>query len=419
MLAKELVQLKKLCNRGDTIVKAKALYLAAETKTGPGTGYDLGTNRIGMLPICAFLASESLNNDDVSEKAAQAASCLSKKDFEATMNTLKSALASEFRLRRTGSRKVVTFEDLIEAYSLSENALINALEVEELLKPDVEFQKLVPKAPADPHARCTIFYWTAAAANLVGPECAQELVKAHRLVGKTFRSVVQHLDDEYEHISQKIERQESTSKRLRTRSISTSPNKTQHSLPLPLLLRSHLKTPRVSNSTFSSPPGSSLERKNSLKRSADSEGPDVESDEMPSPSKRPRRSAIASGSQLDNSPASEASGSNTPMAVETLEYRQSPRSNPKSSPLKNLYTSNLDDEGSPRIMPISSSPALHPDRDEGENDIFAMDDVENVSQQHRARHRNRRPLFLDRRPWHVFDPRFEKHLGSWIIGVPG
>ncbi|PCH40114.1 hypothetical protein WOLCODRAFT_162106 [Wolfiporia cocos MD-104 SS10] len=89
-------QLPGLCSRPETLNKAQELLNAASVKTGPGTGYDLGDAAGNGLPaICAYLASEELGNNDVSEKIAQTASCLMPKVFRQLTGVVRSALAEK------------------------------------------------------------------------------------------------------------------------------------------------------------------------------------------------------------------------------------------------------------------------------------------------------------------------------------
>ncbi|KAL7279985.1 hypothetical protein ACG7TL_006396 [Trametes sanguinea] len=86
--------LKKLCHNDDTLERAKSILHTASIKTGQGSGYELGQGLSGLPAICAYIAAEELGDTDVTEKVAQAASCLKPKVFKTTLNTVKAALAA-------------------------------------------------------------------------------------------------------------------------------------------------------------------------------------------------------------------------------------------------------------------------------------------------------------------------------------
>lgn len=51
-------QLARICGNAETISKARELLNLAQTKTGPGSGHNLGSNASALPAICAYLASE-------------------------------------------------------------------------------------------------------------------------------------------------------------------------------------------------------------------------------------------------------------------------------------------------------------------------------------------------------------------------
>jgi hypothetical protein len=48
----------KLTSHPDVRDKARALLRAVHSRTGPGTGYDIGEGKTGIPAICAFIASK-------------------------------------------------------------------------------------------------------------------------------------------------------------------------------------------------------------------------------------------------------------------------------------------------------------------------------------------------------------------------
>ncbi|KAL1690518.1 hypothetical protein GGG16DRAFT_113987 [Schizophyllum commune] len=102
----------KLCRNEETIQSARAFYRRAKARTGPGSGFDLGTSVAALPAICAYKASQSLNNDDVSRVAAQAASCIAPKDFDDALHKVEAALCDTRR-----SMTVQSYPDLVRKHS--------------------------------------------------------------------------------------------------------------------------------------------------------------------------------------------------------------------------------------------------------------------------------------------------------------
>ncbi|KAH9168723.1 hypothetical protein EDB89DRAFT_2231672 [Lactarius sanguifluus] len=81
-----------LTPRPEVREKARALLRTVHSKTGPGTGYDIGEAKIGLPAICAYIASKSAGYADVTEDVAQKASCLAPRQFASILRTVKAAL---------------------------------------------------------------------------------------------------------------------------------------------------------------------------------------------------------------------------------------------------------------------------------------------------------------------------------------
>ncbi|KAI5886793.1 uncharacterized protein SCHCODRAFT_02553826 [Schizophyllum commune H4-8] len=115
----------KLCRNEDTIQSAHAFYRRAKARTGPGSGFDLGTSVAALPAICAYKASQSLNNDDVSRVAAQAVSCIAPKDFDIALHKVEAALCDTRR-----SMTVWSYPELVRKHSdkiRSSSALLSLL----------------------------------------------------------------------------------------------------------------------------------------------------------------------------------------------------------------------------------------------------------------------------------------------------
>ena len=55
----EEVLIDRLTLRPEVREKARSLLHAVHSKTGPGTGYDIGEAKTGLPAICAFIASKA------------------------------------------------------------------------------------------------------------------------------------------------------------------------------------------------------------------------------------------------------------------------------------------------------------------------------------------------------------------------
>ncbi|KAI8971164.1 hypothetical protein BD414DRAFT_449173 [Trametes punicea] len=86
--------LTKLCHNDDTLERAKSILHTASIKTAQGSGYELGQGLSGLPAICAYIAAEELGDNDVTEKIAQASSCLKPKVFKTALHTVKAALSA-------------------------------------------------------------------------------------------------------------------------------------------------------------------------------------------------------------------------------------------------------------------------------------------------------------------------------------
>ncbi|KAI9465001.1 hypothetical protein BJY52DRAFT_1393074 [Lactarius psammicola] len=84
--------IENLTQRPEVREKARALLRTVHSKTGPGTGYDIGEAKIGLPAICAYIASKSAGYADVTEDVAQKASCLAPRTFASTLRTVKAVL---------------------------------------------------------------------------------------------------------------------------------------------------------------------------------------------------------------------------------------------------------------------------------------------------------------------------------------
>ncbi|KAH8818618.1 hypothetical protein DL96DRAFT_1820052 [Flagelloscypha sp. PMI_526] len=113
--------LSLICTQPETLAKAKVLLHEALLKTAPGSGFDIGPFKSGLPAICAYIASQKLQNSDVSRIAAQAASCLQKADFEKTYYTVDAAICGARKSRRNPSDAFsgrVTYDTLLSKHKV-------------------------------------------------------------------------------------------------------------------------------------------------------------------------------------------------------------------------------------------------------------------------------------------------------------
>ncbi|KAH8104531.1 hypothetical protein BXZ70DRAFT_1075516 [Cristinia sonorae] len=173
----EILTLKRLCSKQETHAQAIEILNATKLKTGSGTGYDLGQGASGLPAICAYIASERLNNNDVAKKVAQTASCLAPKIFESTLATVKAALLAKPKdTARPKRGMIATYEDLISRFiSRRTEFMIECMEDTE--KTLVESKELKGKvAPPSNVATVVVFCWVGKLLNLkkVNPDALQE-----------------------------------------------------------------------------------------------------------------------------------------------------------------------------------------------------------------------------------------------------
>ncbi|KAG1729565.1 hypothetical protein EDB19DRAFT_1938373 [Suillus lakei] len=190
--ALERASLVKLCS-GETYEKAQAILRLAKAKTGPGSGY-LVAHPNALPGICAYLASEELNNNEVSQKAAVASACISQNDFTKAFNTAEEAL-----------------EWMREAESSI---------------PKVDMLRTRHRAST---VTCAIFYWICQIMEVQGVQ-EKSLCQNHGVPLPAFKSVIKALDRDCDIIADRIKSQlqemnsSGTSSKLRTRP-SASPQK--------------------------------------------------------------------------------------------------------------------------------------------------------------------------------------------------
>ncbi|RDB14905.1 hypothetical protein Hypma_016368 [Hypsizygus marmoreus] len=185
------VLLSNLC-QGETLDQARVLLRLTQRKTGAGSGHELGAHTTGLPAICAYLASQRLNNGDVTRKTAQAASCLKTSDFEKAYLVVKAALGSA---RRSKTDVLQTYEGLVRQYepTVDHGILLGWMNAagRALLQSDSKLDHEDPIGGS--HIKSAIFFWTYSAAtgkNMMQP---QEFAEHHDIPPKTLTKLLQKL----------------------------------------------------------------------------------------------------------------------------------------------------------------------------------------------------------------------------------
>ncbi|KAJ7680500.1 hypothetical protein DFH06DRAFT_420307 [Mycena polygramma] len=147
--------IESLCHDKKTIDEAKRLLQAARANTGVGSGFDLGEDRTGLAAVCAFLASQNLNNTNVTFEAAQFASCQTKAKFKKLHAQVGKALETRKRAKREPlSYKVL----LVEHYpKVTRHAVPFMEEAEVLVMEKVDGDK--HDHLTDDEVTCAVFAW--------------------------------------------------------------------------------------------------------------------------------------------------------------------------------------------------------------------------------------------------------------------
>ncbi|KAF8885709.1 hypothetical protein CPB84DRAFT_126919 [Gymnopilus junonius] len=164
---------------------AADLIRQAKLRTGRGSGHELGEFDTGLPAVCALLASERLNTGEMSQKSAQAASCLNKKDFQRVYSTVRAVI--EELEKEEGVKS--TYAKLHEKYNTSGI-------VEEKLKPyftEVENELMTLATGYDHRSamfRCLVYFWVCGAAKLKGVPSTVSFAQEHRLPLKKFTDIL-------------------------------------------------------------------------------------------------------------------------------------------------------------------------------------------------------------------------------------
>ncbi|KAG2352594.1 hypothetical protein BDR07DRAFT_1615638 [Suillus spraguei] len=157
-----------------------------KSQDGHGTGY-LVAHPNALPGICAYLASEELNNNEVSQKAAVASACISQNDFTKALNIVRQALDSVGKQHTRG----LNYRSLIDTYRVvpAEEALEWMREAESSI-PKVDMLRTRYKAST---VTCAIFYWICQVIEVQGVQ-EKSLCQNYSVHLPGFKSVIKALD---------------------------------------------------------------------------------------------------------------------------------------------------------------------------------------------------------------------------------
>ncbi|KAJ7578172.1 hypothetical protein C8J56DRAFT_357738 [Mycena floridula] len=146
--------LVKLCQNEETRQKAQGLIHVAKMKTTAGSGYQLKDLAVGLPAVCAYMASEELQNGDVEKQQAQRISCLKMSDFDKCYNIVKAALEASVE-RRTRSSSGRFYDKLIEAFKIN---ITPEYVLGWLQKAEARYT-LITQKPVSEEIKYGIFFW--------------------------------------------------------------------------------------------------------------------------------------------------------------------------------------------------------------------------------------------------------------------
>ncbi|KAL4250622.1 hypothetical protein ABKN59_005370 [Abortiporus biennis] len=116
--------IRRLCSKPETLKRAQNIFNTAKLKTQPGSGYEIPDALPGLQAICAYLASEELQNNDVSKAVARTSSCLDPKVFNNGLAVVRTALAaSDSKSKETvehSPAEEINYEYLVQMFKLKQ-----------------------------------------------------------------------------------------------------------------------------------------------------------------------------------------------------------------------------------------------------------------------------------------------------------
>ncbi|KAI9447254.1 hypothetical protein F5148DRAFT_1292335 [Russula earlei] len=417
----------RLALRPEVRENARALLRTVQSKTGPGTGYDIGEAKTGLPAICAYIASKSAGYADITQQVAQKASCLAPKTFTATLTTVKAALLSSKTPNGSPSKSGDEVDPSAYATLIREHEIGQPLRVESWMKEAQAALIALPRfrkdfasrvAESGAEVRIAVFFWVCRAIKLSTVQHVP-LVDKYGVSLKVFSRLVKAMEDECSDLKESIC---ATVREMRQKKARAEPPRT-----------ASLKTPSStrSRSQSASPTKSALRNASARPSLADSAKRKVafslsdasasEDDFAPeTPSKRPRRT-FATRTHASASPAPRVMP--VGKAADNAEWASSPEEaedvemmSDGPAPPRLVASEPVAGPSTPRRPRVASTPThayrtppsartqtlslLSDEEDVDEQAASAGDDAEaSEDDDTRPPSRRFRPVFLDRAQW--------------------
>ncbi|KAJ7464824.1 hypothetical protein B0H11DRAFT_2240580 [Mycena galericulata] len=150
-----------LCHDRKTKDEAYRLYGTARVNTAAGSGFDLGEDRAALPAVCAYIASQNLNNTDVSIQAAQRASCQTMVKFKKLYGLVSKALEAPKRARREPLTYKVLLEECpqISAPAVVTAAVAWMYKVEVRVLEKLQLEDDENNQSSEDEITCAVFTW--------------------------------------------------------------------------------------------------------------------------------------------------------------------------------------------------------------------------------------------------------------------
>ncbi|GLB38663.1 hypothetical protein LshimejAT787_0505280 [Lyophyllum shimeji] len=369
--------LRSICSLDETFKEAQAVLYYAKQKTGRGSGFELGSHITGLPAICAYIASKRLNNNDVTRKNAQVASCLKAVDFDKALQTVDAAIAEP---RKQRIEKDV-YAKLISLYApaMDRQQLLDWLAAARraLILSDNKFNA------DDAKVQHALFYWTYNAATSKNLTTQQEYAAEHGITTKIFTNLLNKITGCCSSVKAQIQRDVKAK-----RSTTKQPAATAATTPR----RSPKKPARILPSK-----DSPTKRKAAEPPSTEQDSADEQVDEpMPeTPSKKRKAESPATKPASPLKPIFPPVASSSRVTLDTHVTQEDDRSLPaptSSPPLPQSDPSAMDVDVDPNTA--SAVPLAHRNAADAEDLPPAR--------------RRFRPVYVDHRQWYGVDKRVRR-----------
>ncbi|KAJ7701455.1 hypothetical protein B0H17DRAFT_1176464 [Mycena rosella] len=371
-MAPQMETMEKLCHDAKTLQEAKKILVIARTSTAVGSGFDLGEARTGLEAVCAYLASQDLNNTNVTIEAAQIASCQTMPKFKKLRDQVVKAVTAA---RKPARRDPLKYESLLKDHCAQINALRGAKwmhNVEALVMPQLDDEKI-----SEDEITCAVFIWVCHLVTnerLFRANSFEETYDVHTANIRQLSKLIKIVCGP--ELEAKI-REDYSKPASPAKSASASPRKSP-SKPALRALPSR-DSPQKRKVTF----------------------PDADADDLPTPDSPTKRQKVAQPTASSSLVTLESirqrqtrsmSGSPTKPAPSTPRKPQRLPSSPSKSPVKALAA-------------VTPSRPLKPTPMDVE---LLSSDSSDEEESAPAPRRRFRPVFRDQKQWAMCDPRLAK-----------